>query len=54
MSLLIIIPSVTAATIYIIRKLREWQWGWVRNGKINSTINVLSQQRTVDKYFQIV
>lgn len=24
-------PIGVAGTIYVVRKLREWQWGWVRN-----------------------
>lgn len=29
--LIIAVPAATVAIIYIIRKLREWQWGWIRN-----------------------
>lgn len=25
-----LIPVGIAATVYLVRKLREWQWGWVR------------------------
>lgn len=24
-------PVGIAGTVYLVRKLREWQWGWVRN-----------------------
>lgn len=26
-----LIPAAGVAVVYLVRKLREWQWGWVRN-----------------------
>lgn len=27
----LIVPAATVAIIYLVRKLREWQWGWISN-----------------------